>query len=126
MFHVPEKDRYNGNPLLPQTPGKQEGAFMVRLYSSDRVKAFCVASSGYGWEHVSVHMIKEGIQKIPTWNEMCLIKDIFWDEEDCVVQYHPKKSEYVNNHPHTLHLWRPTDVELPRPLPIMIGIPNKK
>ena len=46
---------------------------------------------------------------------------MFWDEEDCVVQYHPPKSDYVNIHKNCLHLWRPTDGELPRPPKIMIG-----
>ena len=27
-------------------------------------------------------------------------------DEECVVQYHPPKSEYVNFHPYCLHLWR--------------------
>lgn len=29
-----------------------------------------------------------------------------WDEEECVVQYHPPKSEYVNFRPYCLHLRR--------------------
>jgi len=38
---------------------------------------------------------------------MFKVKAKFWDEENCVVQYQPPKSEYVNNHPFLLHLWRP-------------------
>jgi len=51
----------------------------------------------------------------PNWREMCFIKDLFWDEEDVVIQYHPKKSEYVNLHNNYLHLWRPIGVEIPTP-----------
>lgn len=66
----------------------------------------CIASNGGGWEHVSVSRPNA---KIPTWEEMCAIKDMFFREEEVVVQYHPKKSEYVNIHEGCLHLWRPTN-----------------
>jgi hypothetical protein len=63
------------------------------------------------WEHVSVSIAK----KIPTWVEMCWVKALFWDDEDAVMQLHPPKSTYVNNHPNCLHLWRPVDVPIPLP-----------
>ena len=53
-------------------------------------------------EHVSV----AGPKETPRWETMCVIKDLFWDDEDEVIQYHPKKSQYVNMHPRTLHMWR--------------------
>ena len=57
-----------------------------------------------GWEHVSV---APGQRRItPSWEEMCLIKDIFFYDEECAVQYHPPKSQYVNVVPNCLHLWR--------------------
>lgn len=56
-----------------------------------------------GWEHVSIELMA---RRLPTWSEMCEIKNIFWDEEEEVVQIHPKKSEYVNI-VDALHLWRP-------------------
>ena len=63
------------------------------------------------WEHVSVSYA----DRIPCWETMCQIKDLFWSPEDCVVQYHPPHSEYVNCHPNVLHLWRPLGADLPRP-----------
>lgn len=63
------------------------------------------------WEHVSVSTER----RPPNWQEMCFVKDEFWEPEEWVVQYHPAKSEYKNVHPYTLHLWRPRDVELPTP-----------
>ncbi len=42
-------------------------------------------------------------------------KDMFFKEDEIVVQYHPAKSEYVNNMPNCLHLWRPTNGALPTP-----------
>jgi hypothetical protein len=79
----------------------------------------CMASDGMGWEHVSVSRP----DRCPTWEEMCVIKSRFWDsEEDCVIQYHPPKSEYVNNHPYCLHLWRPTEMQIPIPSSYMVGL----
>ena len=72
-----------------------------------------IASWHDGWEHVSVSYKS----KDPTWEEMCMIKDIFWDENETVIQFHPPKDEYVNLHPHCLHLWKKIGekVELPSP-----------
>lgn len=80
----------------------------------------CIASDGEGWQHVSVSIESEP-NKTPSWSIMCKVKDLFWDNEDVVVQFYPKKREYVNNHAGCLHLWRPTDVALPRPDSILVG-----
>lgn len=70
-----------------------------------------IASNGGGWEHVSVSRQN----RCPTWEEMCAIKDMFFEPEEVCVEYHPRHSEYVNNHPYCLHIWRPTGQELPTP-----------
>jgi len=75
-----------------------------------------VISDELGWEHVSVSSTK-----IPTWGDMCFVKDLFWEDEDTVVQYHPAKSEYVNYHPNCLHLWRCTITTIPVPPSFMVG-----
>ena len=63
------------------------------------------------WQHVSVSLPN----RCPNWQEMCFVKDLFWNEGETVVQFHPKKSEYKNLHPHCLHLWkmRAFEYELP-------------
>jgi hypothetical protein len=38
---------------------------------------------------------------------MCHVKELFFDADECVMQLHPPKSEYVNCHQYCLHLWRP-------------------
>lgn len=77
-----------------------------------------IASDGRGWEHVSASISN----RCPTWDEMTKIKQLFWDDEDCVIQYHPPKSDYVNNHPYCLHLWRPIDKEIIRPPKSLVGV----
>lgn len=39
----------------------------------------------------------------------------YWKAEECVMQFHPPKSAYINCHSGTLHLWRPTDEVIPLP-----------
>ena len=113
MFHCPDKFRV----VIPEYgPGDAtNGIFVVKLKNSQIVQV--QASDGMGWEHISVSRQ----DRCPTWNEMCQVKDLFWDEDDCVVQYHPPKSDYVNLHPYCLHLWRPIGVEMPRPPKWMVG-----
>ncbi len=71
-----------------------------------------------GWEHVSVSC--NG--RIPNWREMCFVKDLFWNPEDCVVQFHPPQSEYVNNHAFCLHLWRHKTQAFPMPPSALVGV----
>ncbi|MDO4649773.1 MAG: hypothetical protein Q4B26_14110 [Eubacteriales bacterium] len=80
-----------------------------------------VCSMGTGswtgsWEHVSVSPRKKfdklGRENLPTWNDMCVLKNIFWNDEEEAYQIHPKKSEYVNIQTNCLHLWKPIGREL--------------
>ena len=83
-------------------------------------QALRIISSGSdsetGWEHVSVSG-----RRVPNWQEMCWVKDLFWSDEDCVVQFHPARSEYVNFHPRCLHLWRPLRADMPTPPAHLVG-----
>ena len=74
-----------------------------------------------GWEHVSVSTRR----RPPNWQEMSFVKDLFWSEQECVIQFHPPRSEYVNNHPHCLHLWHPTDNHVRLPPSILVGHKDK-
>lgn len=121
MFKVPERYRITKNSALANDSSYgNNGAFAIPL--SNRSTACIIASDGEGWEHVSVHIVSDGKERTPTWSEMCKIKDLFWSDEDCVIQFHPRKSEYVNNHKYTLHLWKPINQEIPRPDTMLVGI----
>jgi hypothetical protein len=91
------------------------GAFLVPVAGVGFMQV--IASDGRGWEHVSASLP----DRCPTWAEMCVIKDMFWTDDDTVIQYHPAKDDYVNKHPYCLHLWRPTDILLPLPPTWMVG-----
>lgn len=62
-------------------------------------------AEGGKYDHVSI--CPTG--RLPTWSEMCKVKDMFfYDEEECY-QMFPKKSEYVNLAKNCLHIWRNVD-----------------
>jgi hypothetical protein len=94
------------------------GAFFIKGPRGRKLK---IMSSGpdeeSGWEHVSISTERE----VPNWEEMCFVKNLFWDEEECVMQLHPPKSQYVNFHPYCLHLWRPLNGNIPMPDPSLVG-----
>ncbi len=78
---------------------------------------------GLGWEHASVSPRLEAT--VPSYAEMCWVKDLIWGDEEAVMQLHPRKSEYVNDNPHVLHLWRPVDAAIPEPPSILVGLGRK-
>lgn len=111
MFKLPQKFRITG-PNMPDLTNNEAGYYLMVVKPkgvTQRVKV--IASTGLGWEHVSVS--RE--DRCPTWEEMCEVKAFFWDAEDCVIEYHPPETEYVNVHKNCLHLWRPIGIELPIP-----------
>jgi hypothetical protein len=103
-----EKHRVRTGPLGSDASFGNNGLFKVEYAGSDlRI----IAGDGEGWDHVSVSLA----HRTPTWAEMCYVKNLFFEEEETVLQYHPKKSKYINCHPFVLHLWRKQgeDYELP-------------
>jgi hypothetical protein len=134
-FHVPETARNTTHPLLRTTSADgNNGAFNLESPEPGWVLALICSDGsdpdvpeGDGWEHVSVHAYKgrgralEVTMRTPTWKEMNYVKRICWDGEDVVMQLHPRESEYVNCHPHVLHLWRHRTREIPTPPSILVG-----
>jgi hypothetical protein len=96
------------------------GIFVLADNSGEKFNV--IASDGEMWEHVSVSL--QGHSRLPTWDEMCWVKDLFWNEEEWVVQYHPGKSQYVNTSPYVLHLWKPIGIDLPLPPMKLVGVPG--
>lgn len=68
---------------------------------------FTAGTDEEGWEHVAVH-VGNG-HRCPTWETMCLVKELFWRDDEDVIQLHPKKTEYFHGVQgmEVLHLWRP-------------------
>lgn len=101
--------------------GEKQGVFYLMKGS---IRIIAIASSGdeeIPWEHVSARVVEHRGDRCPNWEEMCWLKDLFWNEEEVVVQFHPKRSEYVNNHAAVLHLWKWLGGEIPTPPSIAVG-----
>lgn len=86
------------HPILGMGKGNN-GAFMIPYQSMELT---VITSVGQGWEHVSVSLKN----RIPNYFEMCFVKDLFFDENETVVQFHVPKEKHVNNMKNCLHLWR--------------------
>jgi len=121
-FKVPNDRRVKVGRYASDDSAGCNGLFFI---SNMRIKAprdevrilRVIASDGEGWEHVSVSLP----HRTPTWKEMDFIKRMFWDDDDCVMQLHPPRGDWVNNHPYCLHLWRPVGDYIPRPPMWLVG-----
>ena len=124
MRNPPEKYRIKLHPLLGSDASYGNNGFFVIPHPKVRNYYIqCMISDGEGFEHVSVTLSspKRIVDRCPTWAEMCFVKELFWKDDETVIQYHPPKSQNVSTHPYCLHLWKPIGVDLPMPNPEMIG-----
>jgi hypothetical protein len=113
-----EAGRWRNGELASQT-GDLFGLFDIMGPCGIKLR---IMSSGTGpdsdgWEHVSVSTARRS----PNWIEMSWVKDLFWDEEEITIQFHPPKSLHVNYHPHCLHIWKKIGYEFPLPPVWMVG-----
>jgi len=99
-------------------PNAHYGAFDMPAPYGSRLLILASDDALIGWEHVSVSTQR----RIPNWMEMSFVKDLFWGPEECVVQFHPPHSQYVNNYSKCLHLWRYTGGDFPTPPAWTVGI----
>lgn len=88
----------------------------------DKAELFIVASSGMGWDHVSVSRTN----RCPNWPEMEHVKRAFFKDEETVMQLHVPPSDHISYHNYCLHLWRPQEAEIPRPPSIMVAHQKSK
>ena len=94
--------------------GDDGGAFLIPFEGRNLQ---VIASNGLGWEHVSVSLN----QRCPNWREMNFVKDLFWNNDEVVMQLHVAKKNHINIHPFCLHMWRPLDAVIPLPPGFMVG-----
>lgn len=122
-FHVPDQFRLSRGPFASSRAehGNNGAGFIPMRTHTAPLK--WIASDGAGlpvgerWEHVSASFP----DRCPTWAEMCRVVALFWDPEDTVIQLHPPRSTWVNNHPFCLHLWRAVDAVQPLPPTWLVG-----
>lgn len=110
-----ERGRLLHGPLASHSTDGNNGMFYVVCQGV--TLAVCL-SDGAGWDHVSVSRS----DRCPTWEEMCFVKTVFFREDETVLEYHPAKRNYVNDHPYCLHLWRPQQQDIPLPPSQLTGL----
>lgn len=118
MFKVPNQYRLRSGPMASDDSAGLCGAFQILKQNKGKKYILTIiADDGQttGWQHVSCYTSVHSKRFIPSWTDMCAVKALFWDDEDCVIQYHPPKSESVNINLYVLHLWRLVGIEIPRP-----------
>jgi hypothetical protein len=124
MKAAPEQNRITTGKLGSDSSYGNNGVFIFNKLSEGKFREIrCIVSDGAGWEHVSVTVsLKNGNpNRVPNWEEMCFVKDQFWNKDEAVIQFHPPESDYINNHPFCLHLWKKVDKEFELPPAIMVG-----
>lgn len=89
----------------------------IAVGPNETVNLKIIISDGGGWDHVSVSLPN----RCPSWEEVCFVKHLFFKPDETVIQFHPKKSEYVNCFPTCLHLWRKQGEEHELPPSWMVG-----
>ncbi len=116
-------------PGAPTRSGDRYGAFILLCPITRQPIKVIVAPSvseevyrSYGlhgepFEHVSASLR----DRCPRWDEMCWVKNLFFEPHEAVMQLHVPKADHINCHPYTLHLWRPTKTPIPRPDPATVG-----
>lgn len=57
------------------------------------------------WCHASMSWTT----RVPTYEELCLLKEAVWGPEGEAYQIHPRAERHVNIHPNALHLWGRAD-----------------
>ena len=103
---------------MKSNSGDTFGAFLIP-YQSYTLNI--IATDGVGifpqWEHVSVSLQN----RCPNWAEMSFVKDLFWDDGETVIQFHPSKAQYINQHPYCLHLWKNPMESISLPPKMFVG-----
>lgn len=137
--------------LLPQqfktqgSPKKADGKYVIPHIKIDDYLFLVLASTGLGWDHVSITIWKNtykktridrktiktetipvNVERCPTWEEMCFIKELFFEPTECAVQYHPPMADYISNHKWCLHIFKPQEMLLPMPPSVMVGLKNEE
>lgn len=130
MRDLRELDQYRDEAMEQRVAGMPTpaharahvGVFRVRVKTAKK-PLLIIASSGRhpmseGWEHVSVSLPS----RCPTWEEMDLVKRMFFLPEELAFQLHPPEAENISNHRFCLHIWRPADSAFPTPPSILVGV----
>ena len=86
----------------------RDGCF---VFNHGGAQLHVIASSGGGWDHVSVSLA----DRCPTWLEMEAIARLLFRDGEVAMQLHVPAKDHINEHPFVLHWWRPRLKRIPLP-----------
>lgn len=110
--------------LLPEDFGKE----WFTLQIAERFKSECKSIGIFGYEafeqkksnplrvirsidvdqenkRILLHISVSKQHSLPSWEDLVMVKETFSGKESRMFQCLPPRSEWVNSHPYTLHLW---------------------
>jgi hypothetical protein len=102
-------------------PGDRYGAFRLRYPEGTRVWLTVIVGGEEAWEAEGMpppaweHLSASCQNRCPDWVEICWLKSLFFEDDECCVQYHPARADYINNHNFVLHVWRLVGQPFPMP-----------
>ena len=100
----------------PDSPENNAGGGVFLIETPDG-NILIQASNGLGWDHVSVSLV----DRCPTWQEMEMVKRLFFYPEEVCMQLHVAESEHISVMPYCLHIWRPQKEGIPLPPSMMVA-----
>jgi hypothetical protein len=86
---------------LVQVDRRLDGAIYQSRDGLACIVSAAIEDDGKAWLHVSISYK----DRLPSWEKLREIKDIFVGKDRTALQVLPKESKYVNMHPYCLHLW---------------------
>lgn len=92
----------NGWIKLAQRP---DGIFYEYRTGLRALVSVAREKDGRDWVHLSLSRPN----RMPTYEDMCLVKDLFIGENELAIQVFVPKDRHVNLHPNCLHLWHCLD-----------------
>jgi len=104
-----------------ETPGEEggiSGRYVIPMARGVLLQV--IACDAEGWEHVSVTVLTHR-SRCPTWEEMERVRELFWRDDETVMQLSVPRADHINAHPYCLHWWKPIDAEIPRPPSNMVA-----
>ena len=104
------------HPTLGSSPWGENCGYFEIACSRGWLRVIASDGTMSGWEHVSVSLV----DGIPSWLDMKQVKELFWGDDETVLEFHPEKASYVNAHDSVLHLWRQVGVNHPLPPRLLI------
>lgn len=87
----------------------------VRAYASHRGLRVIFSAELYTDASIWLHISTSREDRLPSWFDMRLVKDIFVGPKRTAISVLPSEEEYVNRHPFVLHLWSPVTSSCPLP-----------